>query len=579
MSRIKTNRQKQDQIAAFPKGEKILLATLPFWTPLVPSLGIAVLKRFLQTYEYQVKAVDLTGENQFLDLYRTYFSTIKKFIPVENRGNFYNIGHDVLRNHMMAHINYTNEKEYIDLVKAIIYSTYYYTIDHRQVVELNQVLEEFYQRIKTHFLDLLEQEKPSILGLSVNSGNISTSTFVFRLTREHHPHIKTVMGGCIFFNHLALGTPDLEFFLEKTKSFIDKVIIGKGEIPFIKLLQNQLPASQRVITSREISQEDEARYPTPGTADLSDYTVKNFFYLSAAASTSCPFNCSFCNVATFFGNYRKKDAAKTAAGMMELHRQYGHRLFFMNDALLNPVIKNISLELLKFDVSLYMDGYFIVDDQAGNFDNTLLWRRGGFYRARLGVESGSQRMLDIIGKKITPEKTRTALANLAAAGIKTTTYWVVGHPGETEEDFQQTLDLLEELRTDIWQAECNPFMYAFRGQTQGDKWADKRMPVFPETARDLLMIQTWGLDCQPDREEIYKRVCRFVQHCQRLGIPNPYSFQEIYQADLRWKKLHKNAVPTVAEIIHNEVDKNESKQVKKILKLQEKQPEEGDFGF
>ena len=47
----------------------------------------------------------------FKNLYNNYFNILKDNIPEYNRGNFYNIGHDILRAHMMAHIDYTNEKE------------------------------------------------------------------------------------------------------------------------------------------------------------------------------------------------------------------------------------------------------------------------------------------------------------------------------------------------------------------------------------------------------------------------------------------------------------------------------------
>ena len=39
-----------------------------------------------------------------------------------------------------------------------------------------------------------------------------------------------------------------------------------------------------------------------------------------------------------------------------------------------------------------------------------------------------------------PSVVSKALASLAGAGIKTTTYWVIGHPGETESDFQSLLE-------------------------------------------------------------------------------------------------------------------------------------------
>ena len=85
--------------------EKILLVLLPFWTPQIPPLGISCLKGFLQARGYPVSTVDVNVEDQFKELDHWYFDTLKTYIPPNKRGNFYNIGHDLLQNHMMSHIH------------------------------------------------------------------------------------------------------------------------------------------------------------------------------------------------------------------------------------------------------------------------------------------------------------------------------------------------------------------------------------------------------------------------------------------------------------------------------------------
>jgi radical SAM superfamily enzyme YgiQ (UPF0313 family) len=152
------------------------------------------------------------------------------------------------------------------------------------------------------------------------------------------------------------------------------------------------------------------------------------------------------------------------------------------------MITGFSKELIKREVPLYYDAYLRVyekdSDPVSDVENTLLWRKGGFYRARMGCESGSQRILDSVGKGITVEQIKTAVSSLAYAGIKTTTYWVVGLPGETEEDFQQTLALVEGLKNDIYQAECAAFIYYYNGQNKSDIWASQRKLLFPAEAKE-----------------------------------------------------------------------------------------------
>ncbi len=557
---------------------KILLITLPFWSTLIPAQGLANLKSFLQKYGCKVKAVDASSEKMFLELYDQYFKILKGVIPRDRRGNFYNVGNDVLRNHMMAYTNYTEPEEYNELVRILVEKTYYYPIDTMAISKLDSVMFELFTRMEKFVLELLEKEKPSVLGLSANSGNLASTRFAFELCRRKYPQIRTIMGGCVFFNHLAVGNPDLDFFLDKTASYIDKIIIGKGEILLLKYLQGKLPETKRVYTQADVN-EDEKNFYNFDIPDFRDFDLERYLYLTATGSEGCPYRCSFCNKRTWFGKFYKKNPVQTVSEIAKLQKRHHRRLFLMTDALLNIVITDISKEIIKNELPVYLDGYFMVDKEAEEIENTLLWRRGGFYRARLGIESGSQRVLNLMGKKVTPQQIRNVVSNLAQAGIKTTTYWIIGHPDETEDDFQQTLDLIEELKNDIWEAECNLFTYFYVGQNNSEKWADKRVLLYPRKARNMLDSQTWILDCQPSRQETYQRMIRFVEHCSKLGIPNPYSLDEIYKADERWKKLHKNAVPSVMEIINQSVDFSERKKVKKFLTLQTKQNEEDDFNF
>ena len=168
-----------------------------------------------------------------------------------------------------------------------------------------------------------------------------------------------------------------------------------------------------------------------------------------------------------------------------------------------------------------------------------------------------------MGKNITSQQIKEAVTCLAYAGIKTTTFWVIGYPGETEDDFRQTLDLVELLKDNIYEADCNPFYYHLTGQVNSNRWQEesKAATLYPEWAKDMLISQTWRLEAEPPRDETMRRVNRFVQHCKRLNIPNPYSLEEVNRADLRWKKLHKNAVPPLLELRNKKIYIDECKQV------------------
>ncbi|HLP45548.1 MAG TPA: radical SAM protein [Candidatus Kapabacteria bacterium] len=562
---------------------KILLTILPYWAPVLPPVGLARLKSFLQANGYEVKIVDLIVKNETLEFYYGYFDVLKKCVSMEKQGNFKNLGHDVLQNHMMAHMNYICEKEYIELVKTLVYKTYYVEIEDSYARELNKVVANYFEILEEYFLFLLDFEKPNVVGVTVYKGTLPASLFILKLTRQKYPHIKTIIGGGAFADSHALGSPNFEKLLEISKDYIDKIIIGEGELLFLKYLRGELPDSKRVYT-RDDTCGETLDFNTIHIPDLSDLNLRKYAYLPATASIGCPFKCSFCNDFKFWGKYRRRDVRKVVDEMVKLYETVelnnvnsGHQLFFFTDSLLNPSITELAEEIIKRNVSLYYDGYYKVDNASTNVENTLLWRKSGLYRVRLGVESGSQLVLNLMNKGITAEQIRKSVTSFALAGVKTTTYWVIGHPGETEEDFQMTLDLVEELKNDIYQSECNPFLYNYSSQNRADQWQEKRMLLYPEKARKMLIFDSWTLAVEPLREVAYERMHRFVEHCRKLGIPNPYSFKEIFDADLRWKQLHKFAVPSLDQFsesgkyLHDNL--NERAFAKKVSSC------DGDFNF
>jgi MoaA/NifB/PqqE/SkfB family radical SAM enzyme len=560
---------------------KILLGLLPYWTPLIPPQGISQLKTFLEKHGYKVKIVDANVESQFNDIYHRYFNTLKQSIPETNWGNFYNIGHDVLRNHMMAHFNYKNgvgeKKNYDELVKLLIYNTYYRELDSQQLSWVNALIDRVYRELKKYILHHLEVEKPRVLGFTAHLGTLAASMFSLKLAKETYPEIMTVLGGTIFSGELPMDSPDFELFLEKTP-YIDKVIIGEGENLFLKVLKGELPQTRKVFALKDFK-EQRLEIESIDLPDLSDFDLQRYPFNAAFISESCPNQCKFCNVAGFFGEYREKNVVHAVDQLVELYQRTGHQLFHMLDSLANPFMTDLARELIKRDLSLYMDFYMRVSKEATDPEKTYLWRRGGLYRVRLGLETGSPRLLELMGKAITVEQSGAAIKSLAQAGIKTTTYFVIGFPGETEEDFQQTLDFIEELRNDIWEMECNPFYYYYTGQPNSDKWSNQRKLLYPEYAKEMLIAQTWILESDPTREERFRRMFRLTEHCKKLGIPNPYSTEDIYKADERWKNLHENAVPSLIEFQDREAYISDNKFVKILIPAQETFKDDGDFVF
>jgi len=560
--------------------QKILLMTLPFLTPLIPPMGISCLKAFLEENGYQVKTVDVMTEIEIKELCYLYFDTLQRYIPEKKQGHFFNVGLDVLYNHFMAHVNYEDEQQYIRLIKCLVSENFFVDIPDEQVRDLSDIVARFFAGLEEYLLRLFYREKPSVLGLSVYKGTLGSSYFTAMLAKEKFPGIKIVMGGTIFSQELFPGTPNFNNFLEKAP-FIDKIFIGESETLFLKYLRGELPEDQKIYTLKDINDHllDLDTVPLP---DYSDFDLSSYPLLPGFTSRGCIYKCSFCAETVYWKRYNRKSVQKVADEFEALIRNYGRRLFVLTDCLINPLVIDLSKEIMIRNLYVYWDVYIKIDKYVCDPDQTLLWRKGGFYRARLGIESGSQKVLDIIDKKVTLQQIKDGLRSLASAGIKTTTYWIAGHPGETEEDFQQTLDLLEELQNYIFEAECDPFRYFHTGQVNAEEWLKQKgnRLLYPGEATDMLITQSYSLNAYPSRDIIYDRQCRFKDHCKKLGIPNPYSIRDLMEADRRWQKIQPNAVPSIMELNNNpQKYLGENEKVTRIFTARNTPQDDVEFNF
>lgn len=537
---------------------RVLLAMMPFWSPLTPPLGISVLSGYLRARGYDVRTCDFNARPELWSVQQAYFGTLKRSIPEDRHSNLNMIALEVLTNHLMAWQHKENESRYEALVKALVRESFFTEICTDTVRSLDGILSDFFVRLLDACVELFQRVRPSVFGVSCYNSSLPCSLFALRTMKQRHPEVQTLLGGGVYADLLRPTAPDFPRFLEKTEPYLDKLIVGEGEKLLHHFLRGDLDPKERVHTLDDLSSlpnrdgalldlDREAALP-----DFSEFELGRYMMMTCYASRGCPFHCSFCSEVLQWKRFRTKKADLTVSEIVALRERYGGRLFMLSDSLTNPIIDDFSRKLIEDDVGIYWDGYLRADPEVCEPERVRLWRRGGFYRARLGIESGSEHVLGLMKKETTPPQIRRALSNLASTGTKTTTYWVVGHPGETDADFQETLDLIEEVGDSIYEVDFHPFTFFPQGQVRSKSWKREHdvVPLYPDEFEDMLLVQSWQLEAEPGREETFERMNRLRATCQRLGIPNPYSALEIYQADERWKALHAGAGPGALEL-HN----------------------------
>ena len=226
----------------------------------------------------------------------------------------------------------------------------------------------------------------------------------------------------------------------------DRVGFGPGEGPLAGAAGGASPGGAVFF---EDGESVEFR-PDFGFAPLREYLSPEPV-LPVAATRGCYWRrCRFCPEAVApLHPYRASDAGTFPALLRELYDRYGVRRFHLTDnAIPVPVLRSMA------------DGGSVLRGLSwhgfARFERELL--EPGFASAlaaagcsmlQLGLESGSQPLLDRMGKGTRVADASTILSNLAGAGIAAYVYVMLGAPGETETDAERTRSFLAEHAGEI----------------------------------------------------------------------------------------------------------------------------------
>ncbi len=172
-------------------------------------------------------------------------------------------------------------------------------------------------------------------------------------------------------------------------------------------------------------------------------------YTSMIASRGCPYACRFCGRVPGSRKVRYRSAGRLVEEM-RLLRSLGYReINFFDD--LFTVNRRRVLDFCRALAGARLDLVWSVRARVDCVDGELLtaMKGAGCRRLYFGVESGSDRSLGLMNKRITTAQAREALRACRRLGLETVSYFIVGFPGETEADLALTLAFSRGLETDF----------------------------------------------------------------------------------------------------------------------------------
>ncbi|MBN2067761.1 MAG: radical SAM protein [Candidatus Diapherotrites archaeon] len=209
-----------------------------------------------------------------------------------------------------------------------------------------------------------------------------------------------------------------------------------GERPFLKNI-DQIPMPARHLLPMHLYTGSEAR-------------SRRLPSRSLITSRGCPFNCTFCDKHIFGRSFRAHSPERVMQEMELLVGKYKARDIGIWDDNFTVDKKRV-LKICEMMKQRNWDLTFSCEARVDCIDEPVLraLKSAGCEYIAYGVESGSQRILDSIRKGFSKSKVRETFKVTQNVGIGIRGYFIVGLPGETKHDIEQTISFAKELNPTI----------------------------------------------------------------------------------------------------------------------------------
>jgi len=235
-------------------------------------------------------------------------------------------------------------------------------------------------------------------------------------------------------------------------------VLGEGEITLKDILNDPTALDgTRIMRGEHIKDLDTIPFPARHLVDWSKY--KRGIYwgeellepaVSIISSRGCPFNCCYCGSHVVFGRgTRFRSVRNVVAEIEHIIETMGYRGMNFHDdtfCLNRKRVFELSSEFAKLNIVWRcLSRVDTVDEEM-----LLAMQKAGCKELILGVESGSQKVLNRLQKGTTVEQNLKAMKLTKKAGIQLKVGIIVGSPGETWETVEETKKLLKECPPDFW---------------------------------------------------------------------------------------------------------------------------------
>ena len=294
----------------------------------------------------------------------------------------------------------------------------------------------------------LLQTEPAAVGLTALGCNFIAVVKIARRLKQRRPKTVILLGGP---HPTVLESPIMNKFAD-----FDVLVRGEAEETIVPLL-DALDSGRELSAIPGITYRDGSRFcrstMAAGVMDVDRLRMAAFHSypiselgmrsMRVEAGRGCPFHCTFCSTATFFGRkYRVKAAGKLVSELKSLKSDYNitdfslqHDLFTVNRRKVLEFCEEVRPCSFSWTCSARIDCV----------DSELLreMAQSGCRGIYFGVETGSLNLQELVKKRLDISLLVPTLTNAKEVGINVTTSFITGFPDETLSDLEATLDCLD----------------------------------------------------------------------------------------------------------------------------------------
>jgi anaerobic magnesium-protoporphyrin IX monomethyl ester cyclase len=281
-----------------------------------------------------------------------------------------------------------------------------------------------------------------VFGMSCWTANRRGVALVADLVKRTHPRAHVVVGG-------PHATPLAKELLGHHPA-IDTICIGESDVTFLEIV-DRVAAGAPVIGLAGSAYRDAGSIvlapERPQIKDLDTLASPQDYFDTHILMTSrgCPWACTFCGAETSWGRgFRANSIGYVVDALAKMVGRLPVKMVQIKDDTFTTHKKRV-VEMCREMRARKLDFFWSCDTRVDMLNDELLreMRLAGCQRLSLGVESGSQRILDLIDKKITVDEIAATTDLAKKYGIKVRYFMMLGNRGETAESMDETLRFLE----------------------------------------------------------------------------------------------------------------------------------------